>query len=247
MPKQGSVAVSSKIFLWSANSKIVVSDVDGTITKSDVMGHVSYMLGRDWTHKGVAQLFSKIKVRSHPYSRAECPAPPRDASPCACCVYVGEQSNGYNMVYLTSRAIGQTEATKTYLENISQGDVQLPAGPVITSPDRLFTAFKREVIDRQPQVLAPRPPCAKLQNSGVSHVAGGGARVMVVCFPLVGVSAAVQEGGPEGHCPALPRRLQALLRRLWQPRHGCSGLQVRWCPRRQDFYHQPTGEREGLT
>lgn len=66
MPKQGSVAVSSKIFLWSANSKIVVSDVDGTITKSDVMGHVSYMLGRDWTHKGVAQLFSKIKVCWHP-------------------------------------------------------------------------------------------------------------------------------------------------------------------------------------
>jgi len=56
------------------------------------------------------------------------------------------------MLYLTSRAIGQTRQTRTYLQNIEQGDMQLPHGPIITSPDRLFTAFKREVIDRRPEV-----------------------------------------------------------------------------------------------
>lgn len=59
---QGAVTVACSLYLWSHNAKIVVSDVDGTITKSDVLGHIMYMVGRDWTHEGVARLFSNIKV-----------------------------------------------------------------------------------------------------------------------------------------------------------------------------------------
>lgn len=68
---------SSRIFYWSSDCKIVISDVDGTITKSDVLGHLYTMVGKDWTHSGVARLYSSIK------------------------------SNGYEILYLTSRAIGQ--------------------------------------------------------------------------------------------------------------------------------------------
>ena len=60
---QGATTVSCNLFLWSSNAKIVISDVDGTITKSDVLGHLMYMVGRDWTHEGVARLFTNIKVR----------------------------------------------------------------------------------------------------------------------------------------------------------------------------------------
>lgn len=73
------------MFLWTEDTKIVISDVDGTITKSDVLGHVLYMLGRDWTHQGVASLYTNI------------------------------HANGYQVVYLTSRAIGQTYVTKEYV------------------------------------------------------------------------------------------------------------------------------------
>lgn len=68
---------SSRIFYWPHDSKIIISDVDGTITKSDVLGHLYTMVGKDWTHSGVARLYSSIK------------------------------SNGYEILYLTSRAIGQ--------------------------------------------------------------------------------------------------------------------------------------------
>ena len=34
----------------------MVSDVDGTITKSDVLGHVMTAIGRDWSHVGVTKL-----------------------------------------------------------------------------------------------------------------------------------------------------------------------------------------------
>lgn len=83
--------VSCDLYLWRPNTRVVISDVDGTITKSDALGHVFYWMGRDWTHDGVAQLYQNI-VR-----------------------------NGYEILYLTSRAIGQVGATKNYLfQNVRQ-------------------------------------------------------------------------------------------------------------------------------
>jgi len=109
-------AVTANIFLYSPDARVVVSDVDGTITKSDVLGHLYYFIGRDWTQSGVADLYTKVR------------------------------SNGYEVLYLTSRAIGQISATKDYLFGIEQSGTRLPMGPVITSPDRLLAAFTREVI-----------------------------------------------------------------------------------------------------
>lgn len=44
--------------MWS--DKIVVSDIDGTITKSDVMGHIAPVIGVQWAHSGVVQLYNRI-------------------------------------------------------------------------------------------------------------------------------------------------------------------------------------------
>ena len=84
------VSVHANLYLWSPHARIVVSDVDGTITRSDVLGHLFFLVGRDWTHAGVAELYTNIAA------------------------------NGYHMLYLTSRAIGQSDATKMYLTNIKQ-------------------------------------------------------------------------------------------------------------------------------
>ena len=74
------------------------------------------MIGRDWTHLGVAKLYTDI---------------------CR---------NGYKIMYLTSRAIGQADSTRDYLRGIKQNDYQLPEGPVIMSPDRLMASLHRCVI-----------------------------------------------------------------------------------------------------
>lgn len=119
---QGTQSVSANLFLWSATDKIVVSDVDGTITKSDVLGHFLPNLGvNDWSHDGVVGLFDHVK------------------------------NNGYQMLYLTSRAIGQASITRSYILSLQQGNSRMPMGPVIMAPDSLVRAFKREVIDRKPQ------------------------------------------------------------------------------------------------
>ena len=70
------------------------------------------------------------------------------------------------MVYLSSRAIGQSHTTKQYLKSIAQDSKQLPDGPVLLSPTSILTAFRRyeqlisrnevmhfyrEVIERRPE------------------------------------------------------------------------------------------------
>ncbi|THV08237.1 LNS2-domain-containing protein [Dendrothele bispora CBS 962.96] len=119
----GTIACTARIFVWDSTDFVLISDIDGTITKSDGLGHVFAMIGRDWTHLGVAKLYTDI---------------------CR---------NGYKIMYLTSRAIGQADATRGYLKGIKQNDYQLPEGPVIMSPDRLMASLHREVIMRKPEVF----------------------------------------------------------------------------------------------
>ena len=119
----GIQTLKSLIYLWPSSSKIVISDVDGTITRSDVLGQVLPFLGKDWTHEGIIELYTGITKR------------------------------GYKMVYLTARSIGQSSMTKNYLDNLIQEKKSLPAGPLFMSPDGLFTSFKREVIEKKPHLL----------------------------------------------------------------------------------------------
>lgn len=140
---QGTSRCKCYLFRWKHNDKVVISDIDGTITKSDVLGHILPMVGRDWAQIGVAQLFSKI------------------------------EENGYKMLYLSARAIGQSkvrkqkdffatftfnmlsslyvQATREYLRSIRQGDVKLPDGPLLLNPTSLISALHREVIEKKPE------------------------------------------------------------------------------------------------
>ena len=81
------------------------------------------MIGRDWTHIGVAKLYADIVA------------------------------NGYNILYLTSRSVGQADTTRSYLNGVSQDGFKLPKGPVIMSPDRTIAALRREIYLRKPEVF----------------------------------------------------------------------------------------------
>ena len=141
----GVATCTARIFLWESTHQVVVSDIDGTITKSDALGHVFTLMGRDWTHLGVAKLYHDIA------------------------------KNGYRIMYLTSRAIGQAEITREYLKNIDQNGFRLPDGPVIMSPDRLIASLHREVILRKPEVfkMACLRDIARLFGAEMRHPAPG--------------------------------------------------------------------------
>ncbi|KAK2073757.1 hypothetical protein P8C59_008008 [Phyllachora maydis] len=114
---------SAYMYLWRHETPVVISDIDGTITKSDALGHVLNMIGRDWTHAGVAKLYSDIIA------------------------------NGYNIMYLTSRSVGQADTTRAYVYGITQDGYKLPRGPCILSPDRTMAALRREIYLRKPHVF----------------------------------------------------------------------------------------------
>ncbi|CAD5322528.1 unnamed protein product [Arabidopsis thaliana] len=116
----GTQQVDAHIYRWRWDTKIVISDVDGTITKSDVLGQFMPFIGKDWTQSGVAKLFSAIK------------------------------ENGYQLLFLSARAIVQAYLTRNFLNNLKQDGKALPTGPVVISPDGLFPALYREVIRRAP-------------------------------------------------------------------------------------------------
>jgi phosphatidate phosphatase LPIN len=81
------------------------------------------MFGRDWTHLGVAKLYTDVVA------------------------------NGYNILYLTSRSVGQADTTRGYLNGVVQDGFRLPRGPVIMSPDRTMAALRRELYIRKPEVF----------------------------------------------------------------------------------------------
>lgn len=114
---------SAYMYLWKYEVPVVISDIDGTITKSDALGHVLNMIGRDWTHAGVAKLYTDIVA------------------------------NGYNIMYLTSRSVGQADTTRAYLAGIVQDGYKLPRGPTILSPDRTMAALRREIYLRKPHIF----------------------------------------------------------------------------------------------
>ncbi|POR32721.1 Uncharacterized protein TPAR_07065 [Tolypocladium paradoxum] len=114
---------SANMYLWKEETPVVISDIDGTITKSDALGHVLNMIGRDWTHSGIAKLYSDISL------------------------------NGYNIMYLTSRSVGQADTTRAYLNGIVQEGCKMPPGPTILSPDRTMAALRREIYLRKPHVF----------------------------------------------------------------------------------------------
>lgn len=80
-----SIRIPFNVFLYEQNARFVLTDVDGTITETDVKGHVFPMFGFTAHHEHVVELFHKIA------------------------------DNGYQIVYLTARSIAQDVDTREYL------------------------------------------------------------------------------------------------------------------------------------
>ncbi|XP_078072194.1 phosphatidate phosphatase LPIN2 [Mustelus asterias] len=118
---QGTCRCEGTIYLWNWDDKVIISDIDGTITKSDALGQILPQLGKDWTHPGIAKLYHKI------------------------------HENGYKFLYCSARAIGMANMTRGYLHWVNDKGTILPRGPLLLAPSSLFSALHREVIEKKPE------------------------------------------------------------------------------------------------
>jgi len=73
------------------NTKFFVTDIDGTVTKSDIEGFLYPLVGIDWTQNDVAKLYSDIS------------------------------ENGYQIIYLSGKTFIAQDSVKGYLKGINQG------------------------------------------------------------------------------------------------------------------------------
>ena len=82
------IDIPFNVFFYDQNTRLVLTDIDGTITESDIKGHVLPIFGLSADHDHVVELFDKIN------------------------------ENGYQMVYLTARSIAQDMETRKYLFHV---------------------------------------------------------------------------------------------------------------------------------
>jgi phosphatidate phosphatase LPIN len=95
-----------------------VSDIDGTITKSNVRGQILSLFGRDWYHENIVDLFHSI------------------------------EQMGYRILYLSARSICQSNTTRNLIRNLSQNSKSMPQGPLFLNPVNYTAAFHMELISK---------------------------------------------------------------------------------------------------
>lgn len=109
--------LSASLFVWPFDSRIVICDIDGTITKSDIGGHVAAFFGKHYAHEDIARLLTRIR------------------------------SSNYRILYLTARSIGYSNPTRSYLNGFRQrGEETLPKGPLLLSPDGFVQAITHSLL-----------------------------------------------------------------------------------------------------
>ena len=113
----------ANIFLWNYDDKIVVCDVDGTVTKSDFRGQILQFIKMNWSHDNVAELFSCI------------------------------EKNSYKVIYLSARSYIESNITRLLLGNIKQNGKLMPIGPVLLNPSGLIDSFQSELISKDSYVF----------------------------------------------------------------------------------------------
>lgn len=113
---QGVKVKLANIYLWNHLDRIIISDLDGTVTKSNVLGQVLTRFGRDWSQCDVAELYHKIF------------------------------KNDYKFVYLSARSISQSESTRSLIDNVKQNNYCLPKGPLLLNPSDLLSSLSSELI-----------------------------------------------------------------------------------------------------
>ena len=118
-----------RLYLWKDTDKIIVSDIDGTITKSDLGGHVACRIGKDYVHKDITEAYSEI------------------------------HQAGYKMLYLTARPITMSSSTRFFIERLQQKyskngkSVDLPEGAVFTAYNSGGNALVREIVLKRPDTF----------------------------------------------------------------------------------------------
>lgn len=126
------------LYLWSARDSVIVCDIDGTITKSDVRGVLDTVVQDNFkhVHNGVCKFFNEL-VDSFELNRQK-----RE----------GNRGGQVRLFYLTSRPLSYISQTRKLLVGLSQeyADTSfgLPPGPIMCHRGSLSTVLHSELVSK---------------------------------------------------------------------------------------------------
>jgi len=147
--------IQSQIYFWSSCDSIIVCDIDGTITKSNIKGFLDF----SHVHRGVCRFFSEVfnTFKSIISSKS---SESRSSN------YPGYEFAEIRIIYLTARPMTLHKITRKFLSGLSQstkrGDTEskfsLPAGPIFVQEgniqDSIYSElFEKNVHDLKHQML----------------------------------------------------------------------------------------------
>jgi phosphatidate phosphatase PAH1 len=112
----------ANLFLWNHTYRVIVCDIDGTITKSNARGVLDTMVLESYVyiHDGVTNFLSNL-LRS---------------------------SDCLRIMYLTSRPVSYAQTTRRFLSGLRQGTDRLPDGPLFLHPGTLSSVLLSELITK---------------------------------------------------------------------------------------------------
>jgi hypothetical protein len=157
----------ANLFLWTSNDRILVFDIDGTITKSNVRGLWDTVLvdTYDHVHPDIARFLHDVTTAKH------------------------------HVIYLTSRPMSLLTKTRKFLKTFEQRSITLPIGPIFCNPKGLAAVLasellwkdiyldKREILTSQ--IILP----FQIAGSAVPLVAGfGNSLTDTMAYEMAGIS-----------------------------------------------------------
>ena len=133
------------MYLWKSVDSVVVSDVDGTVTKSDVWGVIDSVLQDKFEHihKGICQFYHKVMdIGIDNGNHGEAKEESRDKS-----------DGQIRFLYLSSRPISLVSQTRKLLLSLSQACPQnnmygLPPGPILCHTGPLSSVLYSELVTK---------------------------------------------------------------------------------------------------
>lgn len=117
------------IYLWNVNDQVIVVDIDGTVTKSDVRGVISTIVTEryDHVHNGVCQFFSKLVLHSAE-KQSDDTIINKESQIIETILEEREledipKSGNIRVLYLSSRPIHLMDSTRKFISQLSQSSL----------------------------------------------------------------------------------------------------------------------------
>ncbi len=139
----------ASIWLWKVCDKVIISDIDGTLTKSNARGVLGTIITQNYdmvTHSGVCDLLSKLAHSQMPLHTKALP----ESAPAL-------PLSRTRVVYLTSRPIHLANKTREFLSGLVQtvedNATGLPVGPLLGFGGNLAKVLSMEVLSKTSQAF----------------------------------------------------------------------------------------------